>query len=81
MSAKLVCTLIIATAMLISDIPKFKSACPRDRIVYAAMLVCILYLGFLFVTAKHWPNLDTLFNLLTEPAKQIVHWLNPAKSS
>ncbi|MNI70207.1 hypothetical protein D3C73_1260070 [compost metagenome] len=81
MYGKLVCFLIIGAAMLITDIPKLKNASRRDRIVYGTMLVPLIYLGFLFVFSKSWPNLDTLFNLLTGPAKQIVHWLNPAKSS
>ncbi|MEK3915623.1 hypothetical protein [Paenibacillus sp. FSL H7-0331] len=81
MIGKLVCFLLLAAAMLVCDIPKFRGACPRDRLVYGAMLAPLLYLGFLFVTTKSWPNLDTIFNLLNGPAKQIVQWLDPAKSS
>jgi hypothetical protein len=66
--------------MLVCDIPKFRRASRRDRLAYGAMLASLLYLGFLFVTAKPWPNLDTIFNLFTGPAKQFVHWLNPTKS-
>ncbi|MBP1989854.1 hypothetical protein [Paenibacillus eucommiae] len=81
MYGQLVCILILAAVMLICDFPKFSSACSRDRLVYGAMMVVILYLGFIFVAAKPWPNLDTIFNLFTGPAKQIVQWLDPAKSS
>ncbi|WP_240420154.1 hypothetical protein [Paenibacillus periandrae] len=80
MIGKLVCFLLLAAAMLASDIPKFKEACPRDRFVYGAMLAPLLYLGLVFITAKPWPNLDTIFDLLHGPAKQIIHWLDPANS-
>lgn len=46
MIGKLVCFLLLAVAMLVSDIPKFRGACPRDRFVYGAMLAPLLYLGF-----------------------------------
>ncbi|RXZ81712.1 hypothetical protein EBB07_13740 [Paenibacillaceae bacterium] len=80
MYGKLFCVLLLAAAMLIRDIPNFKQASHRDRVVYGVMMVPLLYLAFLFVASKPWPNLDTLFNLLTGPADRFVHWLNPAKS-
>ncbi|MEK8127186.1 hypothetical protein WMW72_04590 [Paenibacillus filicis] len=80
MYGKLTCFLLLAAAMLIRDIPKLKEAAPRDRLAYIVMLAPLAYLGFVFITAKPWPNLDTLFNLLQGPAKLIVHWLDPASS-
>ncbi|BBI34067.1 hypothetical protein [Cohnella abietis] len=80
MFGKVVCILMLISAMLIYDIPRFSKASRRDRFMYGAILVPLLYLGFLFVTAKPWPNLDTLFNLLISPAKQIVQWLDPTNS-
>ncbi|BBH20153.1 hypothetical protein Back11_14980 [Paenibacillus baekrokdamisoli] len=80
MYGKLVCVLVLAAAMLVYDIPKFRRACRRDQLVYGALLAALLYLGFIFVTAKPWPNLDTIFNILIKPAKQIVQWLNPKSS-
>jgi hypothetical protein len=74
---KIVCFLLVAAAMLIHDIPKVKNASKRDRIVYGAMLLPLLYLGFIFMANKSWPNLDTVFNLFTGPAKQFIQWLHP----
>lgn len=80
MSGKLVCFLLLAAVMLLHDIPKLKGARPRDRAVYFAALAPLAYLGILFIWDKHWPNLDTLFNLLLQPAKRLVHWIDPASS-
>jgi len=77
MYGKLTCVLILAIAMLIHDIPTYKTATKRERIIYAWMLVPIIYLTFLFVTSVPWPNLDTLMNLFQGPAGRFVHWLNP----
>ncbi|TVY01999.1 hypothetical protein [Cohnella terricola] len=81
MFAKLVCFAALAFAMLVCDVSAFGQARFKERAVYGGLLVCIFYLGFLFVTEKRWPNLDTLFNLFTGPAKRIVSWLNPTASS
>jgi hypothetical protein len=80
MLGKIICILLLSSAMLAHDIPKFKQASSRERVVYGVLLLPILYLGFIFIAAKHWPNLDTLFNLLSGPAEHIVKWINPAVS-
>jgi len=74
---KIICVLLLASAMLIHDLPKVKVASNRDRLVYIALLAPILYLAVIFLTAKPWPNLDMIFNLFTGPAKFIIRWLNP----
>ncbi|MEK3983618.1 hypothetical protein MHB77_09515 [Paenibacillus sp. FSL K6-3166] len=80
MLVQIICVLILASAMLAHDIPKFSLASVRDRVVYGVLLLPVLYLGFIFIAAKPWPNLDSLFNQLTGPAEHIVHWINPAIS-
>ncbi|OME77450.1 hypothetical protein BK120_26425 [Paenibacillus sp. FSL A5-0031] len=77
MLGKFICVLLLASAMLIHDIPKVKTASKRDRLVYIAMLAPLLYLAVIFLIAKPWPNLDMIFNLFTEPAKLFIRWLNP----
>ena len=80
MLGKLICILILAAAMLSYDIPRLKKSTKHDRMVYGILMLPMLYLSFLFITAKPWPNVDTIFNLFNKPAQQIVHWLNPAQS-
>ncbi|GGG88533.1 hypothetical protein [Paenibacillus radicis (ex Gao et al. 2016)] len=77
MLGKTICVLLLASAMLIHDIPKVKAASNRDRLVYIAMLAPLLYLAVVFLTAQPWPNLDRIFNLFTGPAKLFIRWLNP----
>lgn len=80
MQGKLICVLLLATAMLVHDIPRLKRAHSRDRIVYGVMALPLLYLAYLFVAAKtSWPNIDTVFNWLHAPASAFIHWLNPAQ--
>ncbi|WP_139999614.1 hypothetical protein [Paenibacillus paridis] len=81
MFGRLICVLVLAAAMLACDIPKFKIAAPRDRVVYGALFGILTYLSFLFVASIHGPNVDSVFNLLAAPAKQIIQWIDPAKSS
>ncbi|MEK4461353.1 hypothetical protein [Paenibacillus sp. FSL E2-0190] len=80
MVGKIICVLLLASAMLAHDIPRFKQASIRDRVVYGVLLLPVLYLGFIFIAAKPWPNIDSIFNLFTAPAEHIVHWINPAIS-
>ncbi|WP_053376551.1 hypothetical protein [Paenibacillus sp. FJAT-27812] len=77
MIGKFICVLLLASAMLIHDIPKVMAASNRDRLVYIATLAPLLYLAVIFLTAKPWPNLDMIFNLFTGPAKLFIHWLDP----
>lgn len=67
--------------MLISDWPKIGEARSRDRWVYGLLSCVIAYLGLSFITEKPWPNLDTVLDLFTQPAKLLVHWLNPTISA
>jgi len=80
MLGKLICVLLLAAAMLIYDLPRLKKSSRHDRMIYGIMIVPLLYLAFLFISAKPWPNIDSIFNLFTKPAQQIIHWLNPAQS-
>ncbi|REK76427.1 hypothetical protein [Paenibacillus paeoniae] len=80
MLGKLICVLLLSAGMLIYDIPRLKKSSSHDRIVYGIMMLPLLYLAFVFIAAKSWPNLDSIFNLLSKPAEQIVHWLNPQQS-
>ncbi|MFC3746132.1 hypothetical protein [Paenibacillus sp. GCM10012306] len=80
MAGKFITVLLLASAMFAHDLPKFRKARARDLLVYGAFLVPLLYLAFIFVTAKSWPNLDSIFNVLRGPARQFIHWLNPVNS-
>ncbi|MCU6708761.1 hypothetical protein M6D81_08520 [Paenibacillus sp. J5C_2022] len=75
MNDKLICILLLIAAVLVSDIPAYREAYRKERIVYGVLWVPLLYLNFLFITDLPWPNLDMLIDLFAGPAAQFVHWL------
>ncbi|UKS28249.1 hypothetical protein LOZ80_04750 [Paenibacillus sp. HWE-109] len=73
MFAKIVFISLLFTPMLIYDLPKWKRGFHRDRLVYGAFILPILYLSIIYVADAPWPNLDELIRIFfSNPAKHIV---------
>ncbi|WP_168122850.1 hypothetical protein [Paenibacillus sp. HB172176] len=75
MNGRLLCLILLLILLLARDIRGFKKSARRERIVYAALWLPLLYLGLLFVAELPWPNLNTIFDLFAKPASRIVQWL------
>jgi len=70
---KTVLLLVLAAAMLAYDVSKGNWAGRPDRIVYGVLLMPTVYLGFIYVSGQHWPNLDDLIKyVFIGTAKRIV---------
>lgn len=79
MVSKLVFLLAVSAFILVYEIPKWKQAQRRDKILYGAMFVSAAYLGIIFVTEASLPNLDDLFRIIfSAPAKRIVNLFEPS---
>ncbi|GAA3405953.1 hypothetical protein ACFFNY_26000 [Paenibacillus hodogayensis] len=76
MSVKVAFLLLLVAVMLIHDLPRWGRTGRRDRLAYAALMLPMLYLGFLYVTDVPWPNLDEAIDyIFGEPARRLVESL------
>ncbi|EHS57492.1 hypothetical protein P4H71_18685 [Paenibacillus kribbensis] len=76
MFAKIVLLFLLFMAMLTNDIPKLKRTSRRDWLAYGALMMPMIYLSFIFVMEKPWPNFnDILVYFFSAPAKRIVEAL------
>ncbi|WP_028560426.1 hypothetical protein [Paenibacillus pinihumi] len=79
MIAKVSMLLAAIAIMLLSDKSALSKADKHARIIYAILMLPVLYLGILFVTEVRWPNLDELLRyLFSGPAQAIISNLNEA---
>ncbi|MBJ6361457.1 hypothetical protein ACFOQM_09190 [Paenibacillus sp. GCM10012307] len=69
--------LVTIVLMFLSDKSDLSKSGRHARIIYAMLMLPVLYLGIVFVTELRWPNLDELLRyLFSGPVKVILASLN-----
>ncbi|MDG0808875.1 hypothetical protein [Cohnella rhizosphaerae] len=64
---------ILSLAIVTADLAQLRRARKREKAAYGSLLAVAVYLGIIFAMHRlDWPNLNTLFDLLKDPAGKLV---------
>ncbi|MDQ0194182.1 hypothetical protein [Paenibacillus wynnii] len=73
MAGKIVYMFLIYAAVLAYDLPAWRRASKKGRLVYSLLLAFSAYLCIIYAADLVWPNVDQLFHLLfAEPSKLFI---------
>ena len=79
MLIRLTVTIGLYAIVLAANGTDLQSASGKEKAVYAVLLAMSVYLAFLFVLEKPWPNLDTvLHSIYAGPARAIAKMFKSA---
>ncbi len=77
MILKLVFLIITCVPLLLFDLVNFRKENSHAKLIYASLLLAVIYLSSIFVFELRWPNLyDAADFLLGAPARLIVEFLH-----
>ncbi|AEI43318.1 hypothetical protein [Paenibacillus mucilaginosus] len=76
MGAKITMLILLYAAIVGYDARRLSGQSRKEVIVYAAILLCTLYMGLLYALDLRWPFLhDFMDSLFNAPAHRIVDFL------
>lgn len=76
MTEKLLVLITICSITLLTDLRKLMGMTSRSKLVYAGIMLLVLYASVDYLVVKELPDLHTLVDLvLIEPARAIVQAL------